>query len=68
MPCHPELSHIICNLKFAEGVNNEFIGPDQEFTGGCGSPMPKPDEDVAADPLSEDQLDDIPNLQDIIPD
>jgi hypothetical protein len=57
VPCHPELSHVVCNLKFADGVDNEFVGPDKEFTGGCGSPMPKPDEDVASDPLDQDQLD-----------
>lgn len=55
--CHPELSHITCNLKFEDGVDNEFIGPDQEFTGGCGSPMPKPSETVEAEPLNQDQLD-----------
>lgn len=59
VPCQPQLSHMMCNLKFAEGVDNEFIGPDQEFTGGCGSPMPKPDDDVEADPLSQEQLNDI---------
>lgn len=59
VPCHPDLSHMMCNLKFADDVDNEFIGPEQEFTGGCGSPMPKPDEDVETDPLNQDQLDDI---------
>ena len=34
----------MCNLKFADGVDNPYVGDDEEFTGGCGSPMPKPDE------------------------
>jgi hypothetical protein len=59
VPCHPELSHIMCNLKFQAGTDNPYVGDDLEFTGGCGSPMPKPDEDVPAQPLTEDQLEDI---------
>jgi hypothetical protein len=57
--CHPELSHLMCNLRLAAGVDNPYVGDDQEFTGGCGSPMPKPDENVAAKPLNQDQLEDI---------
>ncbi len=57
--CHPELSHLMCNLKFASDVDNEFVGPDKEFTGGCGSPMPKPSETVDSDPLNQAQLQDI---------
>ena len=57
VPCRPELSHMMCNLKFADGVNNDFIGPNENFTGGCGSPMPKPSENVQADDLDQDQLD-----------
>lgn len=59
VPCQPQLSHIVCNLKFADDVDNEFIGPSQEFTGGCGSPMPKPSETVDSDPLNQEQLDDL---------
>jgi len=59
VPCHPELSHVMCNLKFADGVENPYVGDDAEFTGGCGSPMPKPDEDVEAEPLNRAQLEDI---------
>jgi hypothetical protein len=59
VPCHPELSHMMCNLRFASDVDNPYIGPDNEFTGGCGSPMPKPDEDVDSSPLNQDQLEDI---------
>ena len=59
VPCHPELSHIMCNLVFEDGVDNPYVGEDQNFTGGCGSPMPKPDENVPAEPLNADQLEDI---------
>lgn len=59
VPCHPELSHIMCNLRFAAGVTNPYVGDDEAFTGGCGSPMPKPDENVPAEPLTQEQLDDI---------
>ncbi len=58
-PCYPQVSHVLCNLKFADNVQNEFIGPNQEFTGGCGSPMPKPSETVASDALDARQLADI---------
>jgi hypothetical protein len=59
VPCHPELSHLMCNLKFADGTDNPYVGEDEEFSGGCGSPMPKPDENVPAEPLNQDQLEDI---------
>jgi hypothetical protein len=54
--CHPEQSHIMCNLRFADGVINDYVGPEMELTGGCGSPMPKPTETVPTEPLDQDQL------------
>ena len=59
VPCHPELSHIMCNLLFEDGVVNPHVGDGQALTGGCGSVMPKPDEDVVTEPLNQEQLDDI---------
>jgi len=36
-PCAPEQSTILCNLKFAKDVENEF------YSDLCGQPMPKTD-------------------------
>jgi hypothetical protein len=56
-PCYPELSHVMCNLRFLPEVVNPYVGPDEELTGGCGSPMPKPDDLVPSSPLNQEQLD-----------
>lgn len=36
-PCEPSLSSVLCNLKFAKDVTNEF------YSDLCGQPMPKTD-------------------------
>jgi hypothetical protein len=59
VPCEPSLSHIMCNLKFAPGVDNAFVGDDQNFSGGCGSPMPKSTDLLQLEPLNQQQLDTI---------
>jgi hypothetical protein len=57
VPCEPSLSHIMCNLRFEAGVDNPYVGPDAEFTGGCGSSMPKVDATVDSAPLAQEDLD-----------
>jgi hypothetical protein len=57
VPCHPQLSHALCNLRFQPDVDNPYVGEDLPLTGGCGSPMPKPDELVPSSPLNQEQLD-----------
>lgn len=57
--CEPGLSHMLCNLKLAPGVDNAFVGEDKSFTGGCGSPMPKSTEQQPLEPLNQQQLDTI---------
>ena len=57
VPCEPALSHIMCNLRLATGVENPYVGPDAAFTGGCGSSMPKADASVGSAPLSQVDLD-----------
>lgn len=54
--CRPDLSPIMCNLAFAEGVENPYVGPTANFTGGCGSPMPKLTAGSAGDALNQEQL------------
>ncbi len=59
VPCHPELSYLICNLRLQDGALNPYIGPNEEFQGGCGSPMPKSTQEVNTQPLTEEQLETI---------
>lgn len=57
VPCEPSISHILCNLKFESDVDHPYVGPGKDFTGGCGSSMPKEDATVGAQPLGQDELD-----------
>ncbi len=55
VPCEPELSAILCNLRFAEGTLNPYAA-----NGPCGSLMPKLlSISPVKQPLSQAQLDTI---------
>ncbi|HHH11147.1 MAG TPA: hypothetical protein ENK23_03640 [Sorangium sp.] len=56
VPCHPELSYIVCNLLLQPGATNPYIGPNETFQGGCGSQMPKSTQEVTTQPLTGEQL------------
>jgi hypothetical protein len=55
--CEPGLSHMMCNLTFAANVDNPYVGPELEFTGGCGAPMPKDTTVVTTEPFTQAQFD-----------
>jgi hypothetical protein len=55
--CKPELSRIMCNLAFADGVINPYVGEELSLSGPCGSPMPKLKGNSPGEALAQDQLD-----------
>ncbi len=57
--CEPGQSRIMCNLAFADGVDNDFVSEELTLSGPCGSPMPKLQGKSPGEPLSQEQLDTI---------